>query len=144
MKNMLSLTLPPKIPLWFELRGFVPDVRVVVTSPNVAQEELILGDGVSGKLDHRLGGSMEKGNVDDGGTSEDLLSEMHKKHQVVLIRSSTEAESLSPPPNKADRHKPRTRHSISHFAKKSKVGQTDRPTDRPTDGPTDRPTDTGL
>ena len=41
--------------------------------------------------------------------------------------------------NKADRHKSRTRNSISHFAKK-KV-KCDGPTDRPTDGPTDRRTD---
>ena len=41
--------------------------------------------------------------------------------------------------NKADRHKSRTRNSISHFAKK-KV-KCDGPTDRQTDGPTDRRTD---
>ena len=41
--------------------------------------------------------------------------------------------------NKADRHKSRTRNSISHFAKKKVKWdrRTDRPTDRPTDGPTD-------
>ena len=45
--------------------------------------------------------------------------------------------------NKADRHKSRTRNSISHLAKKKVKcdGLTDRRTDGPTDGPTYGPTD---
>ena len=35
--------------------------------------------------------------------------------------------------NKADRHKSRACDTTSHYAKKSKVGQTNRPTDQPTD-----------
>ena len=50
---------------------------------------------------------------------------------------------------KADRHKSRTRNSISHYAEKSQerptdgltVRRTDGPTNRRTDGPTDRRTD---
>ena len=44
--------------------------------------------------------------------------------------------------SKADRHKSRTRVSLNHYAKKSKVWRTDEPTDRRTDAPTDGPTNT--
>ena len=53
----------------------------------------------------------------------------------LKMRASIELDTASRrwANNKADRHKSRTRNSMSHIAKKSKVRQTDRPTDRRTD-----------
>ena len=60
---------------------------------------------------------------------------MIKEEQITITKASKDTVKITvtQDTNKADRHKSRARDTTSHYAKKSKAGQTDGPTDRRTD-----------
>ena len=46
-----------------------------MTSPDVADDQFVLRDGVSGEMDDGFGGSVEKGEIGDGGAAQDFVEE---------------------------------------------------------------------